>query len=70
MSEPPLKYQNWVIAMNISSFNYFWKLVANKNSIMVKDHQEKVASCLWEMVQSGVVDFSHQNHQAVYMLNQ
>jgi heterodisulfide reductase subunit A-like polyferredoxin/coenzyme F420-reducing hydrogenase delta subunit len=38
-------------------------------TVQVHVNQEQVASCLWDMVQSGVVDFSHKNHQAVYMLN-
>lgn len=29
----------------------------------------QVASCLWDMVQSGLIDFSHRNREAVYCLN-
>ena len=40
----------------------------DKLAVEVSVDQEQVASRLWDMVQSGVVNFSHKNHQAVYML--
>ncbi|MDA8138843.1 MAG: hydrogenase iron-sulfur subunit [Desulfobacteraceae bacterium] len=38
-------------------------------SSFVKEDQKRVASCLWDMVQSGVIDFAHKNREAVYELN-
>lgn len=38
-------------------------------TVRVRENQDQVASCLWDMVQSGIVDFSHKNHQAVYALS-
>lgn len=35
----------------------------------VREDQHQVASCLWEMVQTGVIGFSHKNREAVYSLN-
>ena len=30
---------------------------------------KQLANCLWEMVQSGLIDFYHKNHEALYTLN-
>jgi heterodisulfide reductase subunit A2 len=35
----------------------------------LQEDPNQVATCLWEMVQNGLIDFSHKNREAVYSLN-
>ncbi len=35
----------------------------------LRENREQVASCLWEMVQSGLIEFSHTNREVVYSLS-
>lgn len=36
---------------------------------ILNEDQQQLVNCLWEMVNSGTIDFSHVNREAVYALN-
>jgi heterodisulfide reductase subunit A-like polyferredoxin/coenzyme F420-reducing hydrogenase delta subunit len=36
---------------------------------ILKEDQQQLVNCLWDMVNSGTIDFSHVNREAVYALN-